>query len=223
MNHPLASLVGPLRYACRSDFAHLSTVKDLRGLLERALAGATGVDAEALKHLRAALPHVDHPTPDRRKAALRRVVAGLKLSGVPLPEELAQVAISSAQEPTTAPVPSGEVRSEGRPERVPEWKSTAPVPPPPGTRTAAPRAAVEGYLPPQAPRPGAVRGPNGPMLASSPAPEEKPAGKRKKRVAKGQEESRAEAKLLSIAPRSGPLSIPLRTWARGWTHGCWRR
>ncbi|HYO54561.1 MAG TPA: DNA helicase RecG, partial [Archangium sp.] len=103
MNHPLASLVGPLRYACRSDFAHLSTVKDLRSLLERALAGATGVDGEALKQLRAALPHVDHPAPERRKAALRRVVAGLKLSGVPLPEELSQVAPSS----TPPPAPEG--------------------------------------------------------------------------------------------------------------------
>jgi ATP-dependent DNA helicase RecG len=236
VNHPLASLVGPLRYACRGDFAHLSTVKDLRGLLERAIAGATGVDAEALKHLRAALPHVDHPTPDRRKAALRRVVAGLKLSGVSLPEELAQVATSSPLEPTAA-ASSGEGRGEALPERVPEWKSTAPVPPPPGTRTDAPRAVVEGYLSPQAPRPGAVRRPNGPMLASAPAhaipparapaapaarvkpapapaPEEKPAGKRKKRTAKGQEESRAEAKLLSIAPRSGPLAIPLKTMGK---------
>ena len=72
MNHPLASLVGPLKYACRSDFAHLSTVKDLRSLLERALAGASGVDGEALKQLRSALPHVDHPEQERRKAALRR-------------------------------------------------------------------------------------------------------------------------------------------------------
>src|SRR5262245_46869445 len=80
VSHPFASLVGPLRYACQRDFAHLSTVRDLRGVLERALAGASGVDARALSQLRAALPHVDHPLPERRKAALRRVVGALKLS-----------------------------------------------------------------------------------------------------------------------------------------------
>ncbi len=150
VNHPLASLVGPLRYACRSDFAQLSTVKDLRSLLERALAGATGVDAEALNHLRAALPHVDDPTVDRRKAALRRVLAGLKLSGVQLPEELAQVASTTPAPPQpntlpTTPLPSGEGRGEGSsrpgldrraPDRVPAWKSADPAPPAPGTKSA---------------------------------------------------------------------------------------
>ncbi|MGZ3460313.1 MAG: ATP-dependent DNA helicase RecG, partial [Archangium sp.] len=132
-------------------------MKDLRSLLERALAGATGVDAEALEQLRAALPHVDHPAQERRKAALRRVLAGLKLSGVPLPEELAQVASA----PPTTPLPPGEGRgegtegpglnpSEGRPELVPAWKSTAPVPPPPGTRSAPPRAVPVMAKPPPA-------------------------------------------------------------------------
>ncbi|MFP2910050.1 hypothetical protein ACLESD_34440 [Pyxidicoccus sp. 3LFB2] len=88
MNHPLASLVGPLRYACQRDFATLATVKGLRPMLERVLATASGVDAQALEHLRTALPYVDDPAPERRKAALRRVVAGLKLSGVELPVEL---------------------------------------------------------------------------------------------------------------------------------------
>jgi ATP-dependent DNA helicase RecG len=41
-----------------------------------------------------------------------------------------------------------------------------------------------------------------------------PPAKRQKRVARGQEESRAEAKLLSIAPRSGPLAIPLKTMGK---------
>ena len=90
--HPLASLVGPLRYACQRDFAHLSTVKDLRTLLERALAGASGVDGRALAHLRSALPFVDHALPEKRKAALRRVGGALKLSGVALPAELEPVA-----------------------------------------------------------------------------------------------------------------------------------
>ncbi|PTL76863.1 ATP-dependent DNA helicase RecG [Vitiosangium sp. GDMCC 1.1324] len=229
VNHPLASLVGPLKYACRSDFAHLSTVKDLRSLLERALAGATGVDAEALKQLRAALPHVDHPTLERRKAALRRVVAGLKLSGVPLPEELAQVATAAA------PPPPGGERAEGPLEGVPPWKSTEPLPVAPGTRTAPPRPMTEGPsarsggpVPPAA-RSGTVLSTRAPVKRPAPSVDaqptaaqpalvseevRKPAAKRKKKVAKGQEESRAEAKLLSIAPRSGPLAIPLKTMGK---------
>src|SRR5690242_11440050 len=70
----------------------LAKVRDLRPVLEHALAGARGVDARALEHLHAALPDVDDPAPERRKAALRRVVAGLKLSGVALPVELEGVA-----------------------------------------------------------------------------------------------------------------------------------
>ncbi|MBM7116985.1 ATP-dependent DNA helicase RecG [Archangium primigenium] len=205
MNHPLASLVGPLRYACRGDFAHLSTVKDLRGLLERTLAGATGVNAEALKHLRAALPHVDDATVERRKAALRGVVAGLRLSGVPLPEELAQVA-STAPSPTSRPAPA----PAASPPLVPAWRSSeplrpaAPRPAPAPTAPAAPRAAPVRAAPP---RPA-------PPAPAPPGEDAAPARRKKKRVVKGQEESRAEAKLLSIAPRSGPLSIPLKTMGK---------
>ncbi|MFP2930307.1 DNA helicase RecG, partial [Pyxidicoccus sp. 3LG] len=113
MNHPLASLVGPLRYACQRDFAMLATVKGLRPVLEHALAGARGVDARALEHLHAALPEVDDPSPERRKAALRRVVAGLKLSGVVLPVELEGVAAAPVATP---------------PGYVPPWKSMEPLP-----------------------------------------------------------------------------------------------
>ncbi|WNG16813.1 ATP-dependent DNA helicase RecG [Cystobacter fuscus] len=236
VNHPLASLVGPMRYACRSDFAHLSTVKNLRVLLESALAGATGVDAEALRHLRAALPHVDHPTPERRKDALRGVVAGLRLSGVPLPEELAQVAAV----PVAA---SGEGPGKPKAGLVPAWKATEPLrgspvpgstPPPrpsePGRPPAARPAPVataspaarpsSATRPPSAARPPMVARPpvaappakgSAPLL---PAEDKAPARRKKKRVAKGQEESRAEAKLLSIAPRSGPLAIPLKTMGK---------
>ncbi|MFY0576055.1 DEAD/DEAH box helicase [Cystobacter fuscus] len=62
--------------------------------------------------------------------------------------------------------------------------------------------------PPVAPPP--AKG-NAPLL---PAEDKAPARRKKKRVAKGQEESRAEAKLLSIAPRSGPLAIPLKTMGK---------
>jgi ATP-dependent DNA helicase RecG len=177
VSHPFASLVGPLRYACQRDFAHLSTVRDLRGVLERALAGASGVDARALSQLRAALPHVDDPTLERRKAALRRVVGALKLSGLALPSELEVVASV------------GPEAGEGR---VPAWKDPAPPP-------AKPAPLVLTPVPPAAP------------AVARPAAAAKKAAPKKRKAAAGAEESRSEAKLLSIAPRSGPLSLPLKT------------
>ncbi|MET0401650.1 MAG: ATP-dependent DNA helicase RecG [Cystobacter sp.] len=205
VNHPLASLVGPMRYACRSDFAHLSTVKNLRGLLESALAGATGVDAEALRHLRAALPHVDHPTVERRKDALRGVVAGLRLSGVPLPEELARVAPASAPS-REAP---GRASAPAKAGLVPAWKVTEPPLP------AAPSRPAPAVRPPPAAKAPPAKTPPAPPSVAPEAKEAKAApARRKKKVARGQEESRAEAKLLSIAPRSGPLSIPLKNMGK---------
>jgi ATP-dependent DNA helicase RecG len=163
VSHPFDSLVGALRYACQRDFAHLSTVRDLRGVLERALAGASGVDARALSRLRAALPYVDDPLLERRKTALRQVVGALKLSGLALPLELEQVADGASEE------------VEGK---VPAWKdSTLPLAP------ASARTAVAA----------------------------KKAAPKKRKAPAGAEESRSEAKLLSIAPRSGPLSMPLKT------------
>ncbi|MDY7231692.1 ATP-dependent DNA helicase RecG [Hyalangium rubrum] len=191
MSHPLASLVGPLRYACQRDFAHLSTVKDLRTVVERALAGASGVDVRALSQLRAALPHVDHPTPERRKAALRSVVGALKLSGLALPVELEQVARSAPAEGGSGGVPTvAAVRAVAS---VPAWKASEPVPPPCEPLVLTP--------PPAQPAPA----------RAAPAAAKKAAAPKKRKRAPGSEESRSEAKLLSIAPRSGPLSIALKT------------
>ena len=292
MNHPLASLVGPLRYACQRDFAMLATVKSLRPVLERALAGASGVDAKALAHLQAALPYVDHPVPERRKAALRRVVAGLKLSGVELPAELLGMPMEGEPVARPRPTPAQDVSAVTEatpPGYVPPWKSTAPVPPPRGplgadqargpagspqarppvvapgasrgNLTARSGAAWEGEprdaaaggsgahratgnvlgsegtlgarTAPALGGPGGARGRPGSSAPSvGPArgapgsrqgtldtgPDTAPGAKtrkekaqRKKKRAVAAEASRSEAKLLSIAPRSGPLSSPLKT------------
>ncbi|RKH07955.1 ATP-dependent DNA helicase RecG [Corallococcus sp. CA053C] len=295
MNHPLASLVGPLKYACQRDFAQLGTVRDLRTLMERTLAAAGGVDARALEDLRAALPHVDPPAPpEHRKAALRQVLGALKLSGVALPEELERVVVTGEINAVAARVPRAPERGhvlEGElvpalPRRrmtppqgmaapqgntVPAWRSQDPVSTPgvgavrsgpvaaPGGsgRGASARAAspvqepgmprvarVEGggasgraaapALPggavPRASGTMATRGVPGaapvhapvsrtgvgadPRKVAPPADGEAPAekGKKKKKAkAAGAEASRSEAKLLSIAPRSGPLSAPLKT------------
>lgn len=266
--HPLAGLVAPLRYACQRDFAQLSTVKDLRTPLEHALAGAASVEADVVALLRSALPEVDSADLERRKAALRRVVAALARSGLQLPEELARVALgpqAPAPLPAVADAPRAPV--EPRPQ-VPAWKSLAPLPPTPGSRSARrtetppalPRLSTPGETRRANPHPsplpegeGALR--SAPAVASAApqaqapqvkappvkaaevrppseaAPEpssaqkallpeavkpEKPKkpGKPRKKAAKGEEEPSAEARLLSIAPGSGPLAKPLNSLKR---------
>ncbi len=270
----------------------LATVKSLRPVLERALAGASGVDAKALAHLQAALPYVDHPVPERRKAALRRVVAGLKLSGVELPAELLGMSVEGEPVARPRPTPAQDVSAATEatpPGYVPPWKSTAPVPPPRGPlgtdQARGPAGSPQARPPVVAPgvsrgnltvRSGAAgegeprvvaAGGNGARRAAgnvlgsegtlgartapalgapvgargrpgSGAPSVGPArgapgsrqgtldtgldavpgaktrkekAQRKKKRAVAAEASRSEAKLLSIAPRSGPLSSPLKT------------
>src|SRR3954466_15536884 len=74
VSHPLDSLVPPLRYACQRNFAQLGTVKDLRGLLERAVQAARlgGVAAEHVAGLAAELEQVDAPGAEHPKAGLSR-------------------------------------------------------------------------------------------------------------------------------------------------------
>ncbi|MBN8228100.1 ATP-dependent DNA helicase RecG [Corallococcus macrosporus] len=291
MNHPLASLVGPLKYACQRDFAQLGIVKDLRTLMERTLAAAGGVDARALEELKAALPHVDPPAPpEHRKAALRQVLGALKLSGVALPEELERVVVTGEINAVAAGVPRAPERAhvlegelipapprrrltpppgtqEARGNTVPPWRSQDPVPQvggapqarqapvsetlplsartanpgpargepvPYGARMAASRNGTAGPVQsdaqPYGARMTAARGAAaaGPGNAVARAPATKPGTdprkgapqadrapaektRKKKAKAAGAEASRSEAKLLSIAPRTGPLSAPLKT------------
>ncbi|WP_434300269.1 ATP-dependent DNA helicase RecG [Corallococcus exiguus] len=300
MNHPLASLVGPLKYACQRDFAQLGIVRDLRTLMERTLASAGGVDARALEDLRAALPHVDPPAPpEQRKAALRQVLGALKLSGVVLPEELERVVVTGEinavaagfpRSPERAHVLEGELNAapprrrltpppgtvEARGNTVPPWRSQDPVPQvgggvpaaapasrqpqaraaslspgagpqggnagpvkgepvPYGARMAASRGAAamgpaQGDAQPYGARMAAARNAAVPAGAAARVPGAKPnasteprkgappadrapaeKARKKKAKAVGAEASRSEAKLLSIAPRTGPLSAPLKT------------
>ncbi|NBD09362.1 ATP-dependent DNA helicase RecG [Corallococcus silvisoli] len=166
MNHPLASLIGPLKYACQRDFAQLGTVRDLRTLMERTLAAAGGVDAGALEDLRAALPHVDPPAPpEHRKAALRQVLGALKRSGVALPEELERVVVTGELNAVAARFPRAPERGhlleaesnpapprrrmtpppgtvEARGSAVPPWRSQDPVPLVRGEYRSAPGGAT---------------------------------------------------------------------------------
>ncbi|WP_342374159.1 ATP-dependent DNA helicase RecG [Myxococcus stipitatus] len=153
----------------------LATVKGLTPVLERALAGASGVNAEALRLLRAALPHVDHPVPERRKAALRRVVAGLKLGGVVLPVELEGLAAEAMGREGESPGQrSAEPRrgvgaedSEGRPRSAPGWQGAS-ASGTQGARPTAPGVKVGAAS-------GRALGPADPSAAASKAPRQQDA------------------------------------------------
>ena len=158
--HPFASLIGPLRYACRRDFAYLGLVKDLRSPLAAAIqAGRAKVDPAIVASLERELANIDHAHPQLRRDSLKRIVAALATAGVELPGELKDV-------------------------------------------VGAPPAVT----------------PSGPALPTAPSappgsepPTQKAKQKRTPKV-KGAEvkpDTRAEARLLSIAPRSGPLATPL--------------
>jgi ATP-dependent DNA helicase RecG len=124
--HPWASLIAPLRYACRNQFAQLSTVRNLRALFEGALhsVGSTpAVSAESQKALKGQLPWLDSEDAERRKEALKKALAALALGGVALPPDLAELASPS-------PNAASAVGSKA---------ASAPEPPPPPPRPAAPR------------------------------------------------------------------------------------
>lgn len=196
--HPFASLIAPLRYACQHGFARLSTVKDLRGLLEGALDSARtgGVDGQLVSALARELDEIDHPAMSRRKESLRRVVGCLGRAGLQLPGELAAVAAPHAEaEPARPTSREGELPLFG------------------GDRNeanASPPPAVEQEL-------GGVRSRRAESKRPSARTEapEKPVEARRSRRRAPEEPKPAEAKLdearlLSIAPREGPLAIPLK-------------
>ncbi|HZA49590.1 MAG TPA: DNA helicase RecG, partial [Myxococcaceae bacterium] len=156
----LQNLVSPLRYACEREFARLQQVRDLGALLRAALSAVEGqgLDARGLAALRAEIADVDHPSPEVRKASLRRVASALRDLGVTLPPEVALVAEGAEPRPPQA-----------------DFVDAAEPEPSSSTRTS---------------RRGAKSG-------KTAAPE-----------------ARAEARLLSIAPRAGPLATALRS--AGW-------
>jgi len=157
--HPLAGLLGPLRYACARDFANLKAVKDLRAPVSAAVDRAKGkVPAERLARLDAALPRLDAGDESVRKQAILDVLAVLRDEGLPLGPEF-----------------------------------PAPAAAPPGDRVALTRASPP--TPPAAPEPTAPRAPKSTRKPKAPA---EPS------------EADSPAKILSIAPASGPLATPLK-------------
>jgi len=241
VSHPLDSLVPPLRYACQRNFAQLGTLKNLRSLIERAVEAARlgGVAAEHVAGLCAELERVDAPAAEERKAALSRVVRTLRAAGVTLPEELAGVSApvpgsevpASRANGSAAPSGAGSPASPVR-DRAGSTTGTLQLP---GVEvkggddasSTAPRSATRSAKPPartRTPEPDAP-GARGDVAPATSAPEPdapaKPARKRRARASadggppaaprespSGPSEA---ARLLSIAPRSGPLATPLKS------------
>jgi ATP-dependent DNA helicase RecG len=158
------------------------------------------MDPKALEPLQAELPHVDVPSAEARKAALRRMLGKLKRAGLELPPELDSLAApeptAPARQPPSAPARREPVASASRPQ--------APEPASPAARPAPARAAPPLELSAQHERP----------RVSGPATSRAAGGKRPRKKAVGLTESKGEAKLLSIAPRTGPLATPLKL--AGW-------
>ncbi|MGQ0505417.1 MAG: ATP-dependent DNA helicase RecG [Myxococcaceae bacterium] len=176
--HPLAALVGPLRYACERDFARLSSVKDLKTPVARAVEAATAlVPPETIALLCSALLHVDDAQVETRKTALKQVIAALMSAGVSLPPELEGLSVGGqgqlAQKPGAVLV--AETLEEPRAKK--EEKTSA-------RKTSA--------IAPASPSASAKRADKAKKSSDDPAASE-------------------EARLLSIAPRAGPLSLPLKS------------
>ena len=194
--HPLSALVGPLRYACQRNFAQLSTVKDLRALIERALSQARtqGADERQLEMMAGELHDVDHPSPEVRKAALRRVLASIVAVGIELPGELVALAGGAGH-------PARPERSDAS--REVEGPRHADRPEPLGyardRRSDAGRVVEE----PRRRRNRSGTPPTSPVRSDRSAPQ----------AIAGNDgadsEDDVKPSVLSIAPASGPLSTPI--------------
>jgi ATP-dependent DNA helicase RecG len=179
----LQPLVAPLRFLAQSDFARLSTVKGLEGLVRTALEGAraarSGADVQLLERVARAL---ERGGPESPQDALRALAPRVRDAGTgrsePLPAPAAPTASLPAPAPTTA---TGAAASAG----ASEIESTA------GTRPPARRRGARAQ---------------GSLLVE-------PGGKdRRRRAARKAEEPEPEeevARPISAAPRRGPLAQPI--------------
>ncbi|MFL5318301.1 MAG: ATP-dependent DNA helicase RecG [Myxococcaceae bacterium] len=213
--HPLATLVGPLRYACQRDFARLPSVRQLRPVIETALKAAEGshVRPETLAALRGELQYVDAPSLEARKQSLTRVLSALKETGLEFPPDVpgrAQAPIDSSAGPLFAhaanqmakPVESELFGAQTKPTSTMEVTAAVPA-------SSAPTRDPQRKRAPGATEPQANRAPelDGELFEEEAPPEPARRGKTKK---VSTAEIRAEARLLSIAPRDGALARPLK-------------
>ncbi len=120
--HPLAALVGPIRYARAKDFANLKGVQGLSALLVVAArrAHSAGLSVEFLKPLLEESKRIDAPELSSRRMSVERVWAILVKSGAVAEPEF------SLSSPELPRVPPPSRSASPKPARVP-----AVLPPPP--------------------------------------------------------------------------------------------
>jgi ATP-dependent DNA helicase RecG len=187
----LDALLGPLKYAS----THLHAVKGLRPLLETAMSRSPSLDSGSRAALAAVLPDIDSTNDDARRAAIGQALQAI--------QGLAAVTVR----PPLELLPDEPVSKRGAAPRAQPAPDVAVAPPPAkrSTRPPPPEPAAPAELfaePPQEPA-----APPKPARAKKPAAPRRP----KKTVDGDPDDADAPAKLLSIAPASGPLATPLKT------------
>jgi len=184
LGHPFATLVAPLRYACEKDFAKLAQLRDLRSPLRSAVAAGRAAGIDG-RWTEALDRELDHV--DSPSAEERKA---------------ALVRIVSHLASAGVPLPPELSRLAGSP----AGPDAAAGPPPIFDAREQPPLSVADA--PREPEPVEEDEPEG-EGAAAPGP-----SRRGRKKAVGLAESKGEAKLLSIAPREGPLATPLRS--AGW-------
>jgi len=104
----LQPLVAPLRFLAQSDYARLSTVKGLDGLVRTALEGAraarSGADVQLLERVAQAL---ERGAPETTQEALRALAPRVRDAGVPAASPSSRAASgTNAASGTRAPAPA---------------------------------------------------------------------------------------------------------------------
>ncbi|MFT3708005.1 MAG: ATP-dependent DNA helicase RecG [Archangium sp.] len=178
--HPFDALVGPIRYAAARGFANLANVKGLRPHVAAAIARGRGVVDDA----RLAVLEKQLTTVDDAQLDVRRAAVSAVIA-VLAAEGLA---IDGAPALASAPLPSPLPASQR--EGIRPVQSSLLDQPMARTVGASP------FAPKKAP-------------AEKPPKEKKPRAPKKEKPAKDKDEEGA-AKILSIAPSSGPLATLLK-------------
>ncbi len=185
--HPLDSLVAPLRYACARDFANLRGVRDLKTPLGAALQRARGLlNPVHLEALERAVSVIDSAVGSERRSAVLSVLRVMRDEGLQV--DFVTPGLLGAPPPPSTVISTKDAPPAGATER--------------SVRVAPSAAKVERREPERLE-----------PVPAEPAPKAARPG-RKAKAPKADPDLDAPARILSIAPSSGPLATPLKL--AGW-------
>src|SRR6185295_5954289 len=212
----LQPLVAPLRFLAQSDFARLSTVKGLEGLVRKALEGAraarSGADVQLLERVARAL---EQGGPDSPQEALRALAPRVREAagptegiGRPVSKERRAREPASARDSVGATLPRAP-----DPART-QASSAGPLAAPTGTRASTGPTAPST---PRAPTPDVPSPPSASPRRRKPRAQgtlldepRKPGRKARTSARAAPETPEGEvARPMSAAPRRGPLAQPI--------------